>query len=304
LYGCVQALTSVAMFPLVAECANADNRTQLFSAQHSTRTLVTFAGSLLGGVLPTAFAMALGVRLESAPAYRATLITGIVVMLLGLVPLFFIPDRPRKAPTRFANSWEVLRNFPQWAKVIANNALILVGASFFVPFFNVFFKEAVGVSDAVLGTIFAVASLMTGFTTLAGPYLSRRWGLAKSVVWLQLASIPFMLIMGSVRWLPAVVLAHWIRMAIVRAASPLSWSFMMGQVSEDEHGVVNGLIMTLSKVSSTIVPYVSGLLQVRYGFAPSFWLGAGVYVIASALMYWFFVHQPDSDRSPAPADQP
>lgn len=290
--GCVLALNSVASFPLVAECAEPENQTMVFSAQHSVRTLTTFVGSLIGGFMPGSFALLLTVDPESAVAYRATLLASIAFMLIALIPLFILQDRPRIVSTRTSSTRQVWHLLPKWLKLVANNVLISVGAGFFVPFFNVFFKEAVGVSDEALGTIFALAALLTGLTTLLAPYFSKRWGVERSVVILQLASIPVMLAMGFIRWAPAVVVAHWVRMAIVRVASPLSWSVMMEQVPQEDRGVLNGLTMTLTKVITTIVPYISGMIQVRYGFAPLFVIGAVIYVIASATMYWFYIREP------------
>ena len=60
-----------------------------------------------------------------------------------------------------------------------------------------------------------------------------------------------------------------------------------------ERPVMSGLAQTFDRTGSSIMPYLSGLIQVRYGFAPLF-IGAGsVYLISALLMYAMFGHADD-----------
>ena len=101
-----------------------------------------------------------------------------------------------------------------------------------MPFLNIFFKQKFAISDTLLGTIFAGQSIAIGLATFAGPLLAERLGKIRAVVFTQLVSIPFLLLLGySSLFTPAVV-GYLIRAGLMNMGTPLYSAFVMEQVKK------------------------------------------------------------------------
>jgi MFS family permease len=183
-------------------------------------------------------------------------------------------------------------------RIFIPNIIISMGAAILIPYMNLFFKETYGISDAVLGVLFAVSSVVTGVATLASPLLARRWGRIRSLVITQMASIPFLLLIGFSGFIWLSGFAFWVRAALMNMGNPLYSAFAMEQVSERERATVSGLMGMSWNIGWTIGPFVSGYLQEnpRIGWGPIFVITCTLYVLASVLMRLFFQRLDDRQR--------
>ena len=295
--GCAYVLLNVALFPLLTRCCGPESRAMLFSTHRATQTLASVVGSVVGGWLPAGFALLLATGPESALAYRATLLSSVAFMVLAFWPLLRLSNPPPVTVNRGPSGLDVLRSLPRWGRIITPRAVVMIGAMLFIPFMNVYFKEEIGVSNAELGTIFAVTNLIVGVALLGGPAIARRLGVVRAIVVLRLVPLPLMLILAFSRFLPVILITYWIRTAIARVTEPLSTLFVMEHVDEDEQALINGLSHTINRAGSSFMPYVSGLIQVRYGFSPLFLGAAVIYLFSAGLMHTFFGREDARGRS-------
>ena len=163
---------------------------------------------------------------------------------------------------------------------------------------DLFFKETFRVSDKVLGMVFAVSSVITGIATLTSPLLAKRWGRIRSLVFTQLASIPFLLTIGLVpiAWLAAA--AFWMRAALMNMGSPLYEAFAMEQVEARERATISGLMGMSWNIGWTVGPYISGYMQQnpKIGWKPIFMITCLLYILAAVLFKVFFQRIDDQQR--------
>ncbi|MGD2040675.1 MAG: MFS transporter [Anaerolineae bacterium] len=299
-FGLSQSLWMVSGSPFMMENSTEEERDTLFSANFGLQTLVGFAGTLVGGYLPTLFGQGLGVDVESAPAYAATMGVTVVLSAIALIPVFLIKEAPRPAMTQACSvwPWRNISDMGMVVRIFIPNIIISMGAAILIPYMNLFFKETYGISDAVLGVLFAVSSVVTGVATLASPLLARRWGRIRSLVITQMASIPFLLLIGFSGFIWLSGFAFWVRAALMNMGNPLYSAFAMEQVSERERATVSGLMGMSWNIGWTIGPFVSGYLQEnpRIGWGPIFVITCTLYVLASVLMRLFFQRLDDRQR--------
>jgi MFS family permease len=302
-FGLSQSLWMVSGAPFMMENSTEEERDALFSANFGLQTLVGFVGTFLGGYLPTLFGTTLGVDVESAAAYRATMGFTVVLSALSLIPVFAIQERPRGTVERARSPWP-WRNISDpglVSRIFLPNIIISMGAAILIPYMNLFFKETYIISDRVLGTLFAVSSVVTGVATLTSPLLAQRWGRIRSLVITQLASIPFLLLIGfsGVFWVSGV--AFWVRAALMNMGNPLYSAFAMEQVAERERATVSGLMGMSWNIGWTIGPFVSGYMQEHpdIGWGPIFLITCTLYIVASVLMRFFFQRRDDQQRRAA-----
>ena len=270
----------------MAENATEEERATLFSLRQGTGMLVGFAGSMVGGNLPGLFATLLGVHPESVTAYRATLLVATGIMTVGLVPLLMIEERRDRSLVRTARSAPSLGSLALWrsvAPLLIPQLLIGLGAALLIPYLNVFFKQRFGVSDSLLGTIFAVSQLLMGLATLAAPMLADRWGKIRTVVLTELASLPFLMALGFAPVLPVAIGAFWVRAMLMNMGGPLYTAFAMEQIPEERRGTVGAMMGLVWSIGQGIGPGISGLVQRSFGFTPLF-LTTGTTYLVGALM--------------------
>ncbi|MEJ2211381.1 MAG: MFS transporter [Anaerolineae bacterium] len=302
-FGLSQSLRMVTVAPFMMENSTEEERDTLFSASFGLQTLVGFAGTFVGGYLPTVFGNALSVNIESAPAYAGTLAITAVLSALGALPVFMIEEKAdgKRAEVRSMLPWRNLGNLSMAGRIFLPNVIISMGAAILIPYMNLFFKETFPISDALLGTIFSVSSVITGVATLASPLLADRWGRIRALVWTQLVSIPFLLLIGfsGAFWVAAG--AFWVRAALMNMGNPLYSAFAMQQFTERERATVSGLMGMSWNIGWTLGPYLSGFMQEHpdIGFRPIFVVTCILYVVASLLEKWFFQGVDDQQRRAA-----
>ncbi|MBC7225873.1 MAG: MFS transporter [Thermoflexales bacterium] len=300
LFGAGNALFMAAGPAFMAENATDDERPTLFSLQSGLSLLMSFLGSAAGGSLPAFFGHLMKVHPESVAAYRAALLTAGSLMALMLVPLLLIREE-RRHPAGGGRRPFTLRDFPFRRDVVAllvPELVIALGAGLLIPYLNLFFKERFRISDSLLGMTFAVSQLLMGGATLIAPILAERWGKIRTVVFTQLASLPFLMALGFVPILPVAIGAFWLRATLMNMAGPLYTAFAMERVRENERGTVGAMIGVTYSVGQSLGPGISGVIQSRFGFSPLFVTTGVTYLIASLLLLALF------GRAERPAARP
>lgn len=274
----------------------------LFSLNFGLMTISGSVGNLVAGQLPAWFGQWLGVGAESQEAYQAVLLASVLGGGLALIPIWLIREArwpgPRQAqPIGFADFRNLLR--PSVFRLAVPNVLIGFGAAMLIPYFNLFFKGRHLIDDSQLGVLFSLSATVTGVATLVGPRSAELLGSKiKAVVVTQGASVIMLLLMGfaPVFWLSGA--AFLVRSALMNMSNPLYSAFSMEQTPEREHGAVNSVMALMWEVGWTVGPYLSGVVQARYGFAPLFVSTATLYGLAIGLT-WLFFRNAEAQRASA-----
>lgn len=290
--GAANTLYYLSMAPFMMKSSGERERTLLFSLNFGLTTLSGAVGNTLAGQLPGWFAAWLGVGAESAAAYQAVLLASVFGGGLSVLPMWLIREGRWPGPRRAAAFG--LRDFahllrPGILRIALPNLLIGFGAALLIPYLNLFFKNVHQVNDAALGVLYSLGSLSVGVATLIGPKLAEALdSKVRAVVVTQGLSIAFLLLLGFAPnvWLAG--LAFLVRGALMNMSSPLYSSFVMEQTVEHERAAVNGVLTLMWQAGWAVGPYLSGVVQAGYGFAPLFIATAALYAVATALMWLFF----------------
>jgi MFS family permease len=149
--------------------------------------------------------------------------------------------------------------------------------------------ERYRMSDSALGILFSLGSLTTGIACLVGPRLvGNLGGKVRTIVLGQGVSLVFLLAIGFSPWPWLAVVGFLVRGALMNMVAPLFDAFALEQTHESEHGAVNSIRNLAWNVGWTVGPYVSGVVQQRWGFSPLFISTAILYAIAISLTWFFF----------------
>lgn len=300
--GVSNMLWAVGQAPLMTKISTKHNRTMLFSLSWGLTTFAGFIGSLFAGQLPAAAGDLLGVAHDSAMAYRAVLMLSGLMGLTTLIPLFLMPeprtapieetDAPRKPaiaplPQKPESFWDVARFI---APMLGPQVVIGFGAAILIPYLNVFFKERYSISDSNLGVLFSLSSLMIAIGSTVGPRLAVLFrGKIPTIVMTQVSSLAFLVLMGFAPNLLLSSVGYLMRTTLMNMASPLFTAFCMERTPDRNQGLVNSALSMAWSIGWGIGPYISGIVQERWGFAPLF-VATTVLYAAASLMTWSFFH--------------
>ena len=295
IWGAVGQLYFLSQAPFMMKTSDDKSRDMLFSLSFGMIPLANTLGNFLAGYLPGAFARWFGLLTE-ASAYRMVLLFSIIISFLVLVPIAFIrePKTAREQGRVNAHEprpsiWKTLMR-PLTLKLSLPNLAIGFGAATLVPYFNVFFSERFHMSDAALGILFGVGSLATGLGCIIGPRLvGNLGGKVRTITLGQSVSLVFLLMVGFSPWPWLAMVGFVVRGALMNMVSPLFDAFALEQSHESEHGAVTSIRNLAWNIGWTVGPYVSGLVQQRWGFTPLFINTAVMYGIGITLT-WIFFH--------------
>jgi MFS family permease len=292
LSGVFNMLFIISQAPLMVKLSDEKNRTMLFSLNFGLQAIAGAAGSLFAGQLPGLFGNILRVHADSAAAYQAVLIVSILLGMTALIPLWIMkepPSNPAPALVGSPSKKPASGLTAMTLKMIAPQVLLGFGAAILIPYMNVFFKFRFNISDSLLGILFSLSSLMIGIGTVIGPRLATRLGgKVRALVVTQSSSLVFLLVMGFAPMLWLSSIGYLMRTALMNMASPLYTAFCMEHTPEHEQGFVNSVLNLSWNIGWAVGPFVSGVVQQNYGFAPLFIATAILYFIAIILQWKFF----------------
>jgi MFS family permease len=312
--GTAQMLYYLSQAPFMMKVSDVHNRTLLFSLSFGLVTLSGAFGSVLAGQLPALFAGWLHVPARSATAYQAVLLGSVGLGVFTLLPLLLIKEPQTKSQDSaisFPRSsvWQIFKK-PLTLQLSLPNLLIGFGAAILIPYMNVFFLERHAVSDQNLGVLFSLSSLLVGVGSIIGPRVAvALGGKIRAVVFTQGLSLLFLLIIGFSPFLGLAAIGFLMRGVLMNMAVPLYSAFSMEQVHEREQGTVNSIKELAWQVGWATGPYISGLIQISYGFTPLFIITAVLYAVAIFFTWIFFGKREhlrpvfeELDQEPIPPD--
>jgi len=173
-------------------------------------------------------------------------------------------------------------------KVTSVNFLIGMGAGLIIPFMNLYFRDRFLLEPHQIGFYFILLSMGMMIGTLCGPLLTPRLGLVRTIVWTQLASMPFMLVLAYTHVLALAVPAFIFRGALMNLGVPISTNFAMEMSPKKEQGLVNALLMVSWTSSWMVSVAIGGYLIEEYGYTVVLNISVGFYLISSLAYYLFF----------------
>ena len=301
----------VVQAPFLTEHSDADHRNELFALQAAIQTVTNVVAAALGGFVATAIATRAGFEPGGPETYRIILVIMAVLLTIGFVTIGLLrDDRPRDGHgSREAMGADdggathsrtllgvVIGDRGLFVRLVLPGFLIAIGAGQVIPFLNLFVQEKFGLDLASLNALFALTSLGTVAATLAQPRLARRFGQISSVVIVQAASIPFLVVLGFSPVLWTVILAMVVRNSLMNAGNPIFTAFAMERVTPRERATLSAAMAVLWQLGWVVGGAWYALLQAVLGFdagyAVNFVTVISLYSLAT-LLYWTWFRDVD-----------
>lgn len=283
LAGIANVLALTAVVPLLTSITSSEERPTVFGMNASAALIIGLAGSSIGGLLPGLAAGILNVPAQDTAAYRLALT---VVVVLGIIsPLPVMLGFRTTTHTTGAATTAATPQRRQSSLTLIHFALpsllLGIGGGLFLPFQNLYFRSVWGLSDAFVGAMLAVGALGMGLGALLGSPVAARMGLRQAASVLRFATVLAVGLM-FVPFLPVVMLGYILRGTFIAASYPLNDALVMKLTPAQQRGAAVSLLSVLWSLGWSVSAWVSGQIQVGYGFMPVL----AVSLVAYGLSAW------------------
>lgn len=293
LFGCIivavsfSTLNGIVTGPFIMCNSSPAERTYVFSVSAVIGTVAAILGNTLGGLVK-GFIGNNGI--STVQSYQYTLLIGLGIALLGVIPLLFIrlSEPVCKADEARPSFWPILKqNRALVLRAMVPEFLIAVGAGLIVQFMNLYFKDTFGSSDQSIGVYMSAQSATMVFALLLAPVLAEKIGKVRTIAFTRLVSIPFMIVLALTGHIEIAVAAFIIRTVLMNMTGPVLGAFYLGLCPPELQGILVALFATTGSIAWAGSSVIFGrLLNGNYTIA--FFIAAGLYTIASMLFYLFF----------------
>jgi MFS family permease len=322
LYGAGQQALFVVQIPYMTENSRPEHRSELFALQFALTNVTNIAAAMLGGLVAALLATAGGFEPDGPATFRALILLMVAFLVAGLAIVASLrDDRPaplhprhllaagepatfpvdRRRGSRASRFGLIVHDRAMFGKLLLPTLLIALGAGQVIPFLNLFVQVKFGLDLASLNVIFGLMSFGTVVAILLQPAIARRLGRLTSVVLVQGASIPFLVVLGFSPILWTVVLAMAVRNSLMNAGNPIFNAFAMDQVSAPERATLSAAMSLTWSLGWVIAGPWYSLLQATLGFEGGYTVNfltiIGLYSLATTL-YWTWFR--DAEPRPAP----
>jgi predicted MFS family arabinose efflux permease len=282
--GFAMTLHYVAIAPFLFRHARSAERAGVFGTAEAVRTLAAVVGAFTAGRFVAAGQLELGGEaratawaITAAGAIAAT--ASLFYARIPAVPPELARDKPL-LPVLRAHRGLLLR-------FAAPQFLVACGAGFCIPFLPLYFKDRFDLEPGSWGTLFAGGQVMMTIGFLATPAILKRLGFVRSIVTIELCSIPFFLLLAFTGNLPLAMFGFLMRGALMNSTHPLHKNFMMQATPPGAREVQIGINATLWGIGWVIGPNLAGRVLDATGddYAVLMLATVGVYLVAASLTW-------------------
>nr|WP_236146750.1 MFS transporter [Paenibacillus xylanilyticus] len=316
--GLFAGVFQVLAIPFLAENVKKSQRLKMFSYYSSLVLASQVLGSLGGGVFADLL-HTLGIA--KVTGLQTVLFIGGAATLAAFIPMLFVSDDKTPAQTVTTNAVPAvvasedknLSATEQPGKLpdkkndsrligqfVITQLLIGFGSGLVVPYLNLYFTNRFSVSLSAMSLLISLGQIMTIVSMLIGPTLAAKVGSVRAVVLFQVFSLPFLLLTGFTNVLFIASVSFLFRQALMNAANPIQSAILVDRVSDKRRGIANSLMQTAFMIGWATMGPVQSYLVTTYGtywgYAITFSITGGLYVISSLMYYMMFKEPKPSAR--------
>ncbi|MGA2480597.1 MAG: MFS transporter, partial [Spirochaetia bacterium] len=182
------------------------DRTYAFAFNGSGVSLMTFLGSICGGLLPPFFSSITGRSLASAVPYGYALWAAVLLLAPAMAALYRFRDSPPEEASIAAAQAPSRAPLLVLAVIAGVRFLRECGYGGVLNFFTIYLDAALRIPTALIGVLVSVSAVASIVFTPLMPMIARRWGTGRtSLAGLAAMGMSVFLMAFGSHWLPAAV---------------------------------------------------------------------------------------------------
>lgn len=282
--GLAMTVHYVAIAPFLYRHTGDEERAAVFSLAEAARTGAAVIGSAAAGYAAAALTGPLG---SESAATSAIISSAGVFALIAALCYARIHDPDPSMPGSAKILPVVRAHRSLLGRFAAPQFLVALGAGFCIPFLPTYFQERFSVTPDHWGYLFAGGQVLMTAGFLTTPWILARLGFVKSMVAIELSSLPFFLMLAFTGNLWVAMLAFLMRGALMNATHPIHKNLMMRATPAGAREVQTGVNATLWGIGWVVGPLAAGRVLDATGndYTVLMCTTVCIYVVAAALTW-------------------
>jgi MFS family permease len=272
LHGLAQSIFFVSIFPFLTEQSSVVERSHVYSVNGIIWTGFRILGSLLAGYLPLLVAAATSVK-SSTVTQRMSLLLG-AVLVAASVPLLISISPSTHSSRNVSQDADPGRKGRHDGKAIVRGGLVILlmglAIGLTTPFYNLYFRRVFGASQEQVGILLSISQIAVMASTLVGPAIVRRRGLAGGAMYAKLLAAPIIGFLGLPLPLGVAAPTFLLATGFSSLAAPLLQNLIMTSVQPSERGAMSGIRVMVSYGGQAIAGLLGGWLVTSLGYGGLF----------------------------------
>ena len=285
------ALFSINLVPALMGLTSDENRNSAYAMSSVMRSLGTFVGTPLAGLLPGVIIGVIGGNLDSPAPYRLALWVGPAIGLLALIPLLRIAEAeqidPEEDKPTLPGSFPVAPVGLLILFVCFSQAASATCHSFCTAFMDVELRLSTG----MIGWITSSGQLASVFAPMLLPMLARRrgngWTLMATTMGAAASMVPLVLIP---QWFAAAI-GQFGTTALSAVRMPALQVYQMEMIERRWRALAYGAVSTAMGLSFAVISFSGGQIIARWGYTSLFVLGVTLSLVGATIM-WGMLKRP------------
>lgn len=289
LNGCGMSIKSTAEGMYLTENTSEEERVSVFSINFIASNIGMMSASFLGGVLSSYMSS----YFTSTQAITYIFIMSSILSLIALLPIFFMKEPSNHKPRSFKQCVEGYLNITS-KKVIVfmiYNFCIGAGAGMVVPFFSVYLKYSMNISDGIVGTILSISQFGCILGGAVIPFIAGKIGKPRTVILSQLLSIPFLISIAFPQGIGLITVSFFMRNGLMNMAMPLIQNLSMEMVDEKDRTNLSSIMSLSSNVSRAIGIAIGGFMMESISYNSPYYLTIVIYLGAIFMFAYIYREQ-------------
>jgi len=280
--GFALTLQYVAIAPFLFRHSTSRDRARLFGLAEALPTLAAVVAAVVAGRLVAHWQGPLGG--EAAATGRVIMGGGLLSLCAAMVFARIPMERPAVEKSR--GLWPVfLENRGVLARFAMPQFLIACGSGLCIPFLPLYFKDRFGMGAGDWGNLFASGQVLFAIGFMLTPLVIRHLGYVRGIVSIELASIPFFLLLAFTWSLPWAIVAFLVRGALMNSAYPILKNLMMQATPPGAREMQTGMNAALWGVGWVVGPLAAGhILEATGGDYTVLMVATVVLYVAAAVL--------------------
>ncbi len=271
------SIKSTAEGMYITENTSEEERVSVFSFNFIVSNIGMMSASFLGG-LSSSF---MGQFFTSTTVIKGIFITSATLSLSALILIHLMKEKENLKPRNFRSCVEgYVHVFKKKVLVFMTyNFLIGCGAGMVVPFFSVYLKYSMNISDGVVGSILSVAQFGCILGGLLIPILANKLGSPRAVVVCQILSIPFLISIAFPQGIILLAISFFMRNGLMNMATPLMQNLSMELVDERDRTNLSSVLSLSSNISRAVGIAIGGFMMESISYNAPYYLTVITYAI-------------------------
>lgn len=284
--------------PFILETCGPHQRAHAVTIALSLVSISLTLGSLVGGLLPGLIAAFTSFSSDSLEAYRWTLVFGVLLCAVGLVPLMLMATTRSEgspgasaAAAVSASTEERKQERADLFIFVAIGGVMSLGVGMVIPFYNVFL-ESKGAGTRQVGLVFAIGGACAAIAGLGSQWIGRKMGSIWAAAIMRFAAAPAFALLIFFPNYGYGIAAYLFRQSTISMAWPLESSFIGELLPPRSRGRAFGLRSAAWNFGYSLAAVAGGWIIVRTGYDWTFASMALFVGLAAAMHLLYYMRHP------------